>query len=210
MLPAAYGHFSDQCKRSWILEIRLFVWIDINDEISYTTSVWTELNHVLNWFVGTKFVAEFKLFKLNSKLNCELTVASSFGHKNEVTVKLRLFLNLRDGKCILGKIQARSFKIENQVCQWNLQWVGENYCCRDFCTNKECIILNLNKKRLIKFSNNFLKKSNYFKRWNTWMCGFSFWFGMLKSKESQIVFCVSLHFTTTSHLIELKLSALAS
>ena len=143
MLPAAYGHFSDQCKRSWILEIRLFVWIDINDEISYTTSVWTELNHVLNWFVGTKFVAEFKLFKLNSKLNCELTVASSFGHKNEVTVKLRLFLNLRDGKCILGKIQARSFKIENQVGQWNFQWVGERYFCNDLFTNFECLILNL-------------------------------------------------------------------
>ena len=40
----------------------------------------------------------------------------------------------------------------------------------------------------------------------TFLCGFSVWFGMLKSSESQIDFWVSLHFTTTLQHIELKSS----
>ena len=75
------------------------------------------------------------------------------------------FGNLRDRKCILEKIQARSFKIENQICQWNFQWVSENYFGPDVFTDFECPILKLKnefliyKKKELSFETNF--KNNF-------------------------------------------------
>ena len=53
------------------------------------------------------------------------------------------FQYLRNGECSFWEIQPRSLEVEDQVCQWNLQWVRESDCCCDLFIEINCFIFDL-------------------------------------------------------------------
>ena len=69
------------CNDSWILEVWLFIGIDVNDQVSKTSSCCTKIDHVFDWFVRSKFITEnipFLFVLIQSLYSCILWNTSSY------------------------------------------------------------------------------------------------------------------------------------